>query len=157
MITGAVGKHWAARPHVYGAGRVEVFCRLENLTLLSVVERYGLHVVEREHAEVHLSVLRVRQLYAVVEHSHVVGAHASYVDGLDAAHSAVVFQLHAGKEPERVGHTQAVEPLQFFALKLLRRNDTALAVAQHYHFVKSLHTVETAHMLLRIARKDSHA
>ena len=119
VIGGAVGKHGAARPHVYGPGRVEVFGRLEYAALLSVVERYCLHVVEREHAEVNLSVLRIRQLYAVIEHSHVVGAHAAYVDGLYAAHAAVVLQLHAGEEPQRVGHAETVQPLQFFSLQPL--------------------------------------
>lgn len=47
---------WRARTQVDRCRRGKVFGGLENLTLLSVVERNFLHIVEREFTEVNLSV-----------------------------------------------------------------------------------------------------
>ena len=88
--------------------------------LLAVVHGYGLYVVERELAEVYLSVLRVAEFDAVVDHSCMVRAHRADVYGLDASYAPVVFYLHSRKIAERVGHAVAVEPLQFLSREFLR-------------------------------------
>ena len=63
------------RSDVDGSRGSEILGRLENVTLLSVIERYFLHVVQREAPQIDLPVLGVAQLDSVVEDRHVVGAH----------------------------------------------------------------------------------
>ena len=53
----------------------EILCRLEDGTLLPVVQRDRLHVVERESSQIDRTVLCVSQLDAVVEHTYMVGSH----------------------------------------------------------------------------------
>ena len=65
----------APRSDVDGSRGPEILGRLENVTLLSVIERYFLHVVQREAPQIDLPVLGVAQLDSVVEDRHVVGAH----------------------------------------------------------------------------------
>ena len=59
VIVGAVREHGPARPHIDGTCSIEILGRLEYLALLAIVERDVLDVVEREHAQVHLTVLGV--------------------------------------------------------------------------------------------------
>ena len=99
--------------------RAEVLGRLENGALLSVVERDGLHVVEREAPQVDRAVLGVAQLDAVVEDPHVVGAHRADVDRLQTAHAAVVLDLHPRKVTQRVGHVVCPQPVERLARELL--------------------------------------
>ena len=95
VARGAVAEVGCTGAYVDGACVAEVAGGLEDGALLSVVERYFLDVVERELSQVYLSVLGVAQLDAVVADAQVVGAHGANVDGLDAAHAAIVLQLYA--------------------------------------------------------------
>ena len=92
-----------------------VACRLEYLCLLPVVECYLLHIVQGETAEVHQAVLCIAQLYAVVEHPHVVGAHTAYVYGLQASHTAIVLYLHTAEIAHGIGHGEGGQGLQALA------------------------------------------
>ena len=105
-----------------GTGRTEILGRLQNLTFLAVIERDGLDVVERELAEVNLSVLGVSKFYPVVDHSCVVRSHRTDIDRLDSAHTSVVLHLHARKIAQCIGYAVAVKALKLFAVKFLRRN-----------------------------------
>ena len=108
MVCLALGELWCACAHIYGGGAAEVAGRLEKRAPLPVVQRKGLHIVERELTEVYLAVLCVAQSYAVVDHAGMVGTHRAYVDGLDAAYAAVVFHLYSGEIAECVGDAVAV-------------------------------------------------
>ena len=116
----------APRGYVDRSGGSEILGRLENVAFLTVVERYFLHVVQREASQIDLSVLGVAQLDAVVEHGHVVGAHRADVDGFQTAHAAVVFELHAREIADGVGHRKTVQPLQVDVFEDLRRDDLAV-------------------------------
>ena len=116
----------APRGDVDRSGGSEILGRLENIALLTVVERDLLHVVQREAPQIDLSVLGVAQLDAVVEHGHVVSAHRADVDGLQAAHAAIVLELHAREIADGIGHREAVQPLQVDILEDLRRDDLAV-------------------------------
>ena len=110
---------------IHRAGVAELRCRLEYGTLLSVVERYLVNVVHGELPQVHLSVLRVAQLYAVVEYAEVVASHRAYVHCLDASHAAIVLQLQSGEIAQRVGDVMRVQALQLLALHRVRWNHLA--------------------------------
>ena len=77
------------------ARRTELPCRLEDIGFLAVEELYLLHVVERETPQVHLPVLGVAELDTVVIDCGMLASHGADINGLDAPHSAVVFELHA--------------------------------------------------------------
>ena len=96
---------------VDGTGRAELTGRLEYLTLLPVVERNLLDVLEREFPQVHLAVLSIAQLDTVVIYPHVVGTHAADVDGLQTAHSTVILNLNTRKVTYGIGHRKTVESL----------------------------------------------
>ena len=97
----------------------EVAGRLEDRTLLPVVERHLLHIVERELPEVYLSVLRIPQCHPVVGDTQVMGTHRTDVHRLDAAHTPIVLQLDAREIAQRVGHGMGVQLLQLLPFQLL--------------------------------------
>ena len=69
-----------------------------------MIQADALHVVQGELAQVYLSVLSIAQLHSVVEHTHVVGAHAAHVYCLQTAYAAVVLQLHTREIADGVGY-----------------------------------------------------
>ena len=132
----------AAGFDIHRSCRAKVARGLENLTLLTIVERNLLNVVERETAQVYLSVLGVTQLDAVVEHSQVVGAHRADVDGLDAAHSAIVLHLDSREIAYGVGNGVAVQAFKFLAAEGLGRDDLGIGLAAiNYYILKVLKRV----------------
>ena len=133
-----------ARAQVDGAGGAVVARGLEYLALLAVVQGDFLHVVHGELAEVYLPVLRVAQLDAVVEHAHVVGAHAADVHRLQPRHAAVVLDLHAAEVADGIGHRVGAEGFELLALQLLRGDDLMVAVGHHLHLLQSLDAVKPA-------------
>ncbi len=86
---------------------------------MPVVERYLLDVFQRELAQIDLSILRVAQLDAVVEHAHVVRAHASHVYRFESSHTAVIFELHAREIADRVGHRKGTQVFELFTGQFL--------------------------------------
>ena len=130
----------ASGAQVHGTGGAKVACGLENLALLSVINRYFAYVVEREAPQVDLTILGIAKLNAVVEHAQVIGTHRADVDGLDAAHAAIVLDLHAGKVADGVGHAVTVESLKLLAVKGLCRNDLAVVLlGKHGDIAQVLH------------------
>ena len=140
----AFGKFRTACRQVNRPGRAELARRLEDVASLSVVERYLLDILQRKFAEVYLSVLGIAELYAVVIYPHVVAAHAAYVYGLDTAHAAVIFQLHAREVSQGIGYREAVEAFEFLAGEFLRGYNLAVSVGRDDHFVELLYRVELA-------------
>ena len=126
MAALVVLKPWTAGAYVDGSCVGKLAGRLEDGTLLTVVEQQLLDVVQRELSQIHLSVLGIAQLYAVVEDAQVAGAHAAHIDGLDASHASVVLQLHACKVAQRVGYGVGAEPFQLFPLHDVAGNDLAV-------------------------------
>ena len=123
------------RPDVDGSRIAKVGGRLEDGTLLAVVERDLLHVVERELPQVYLSVLRVAQLHAVVRDAQVVGAHRTDVHRLDTTHAAVVLQLDAREVAQGIGHRERVQPFQLLTVELLAWHHLAHGGARHDHYL----------------------
>jgi len=68
---------------VNGPRRAKIFCRLEDVALLPVIEGYLLDIIQGELSQVNLPVLGVTQLDAIVKDPHVVGTHASDVYRLE--------------------------------------------------------------------------
>ena len=87
--------------------------------------------------------MRITQLYAVVEHAQMVGAHRADVDGLDAAHPTVVLNLHTRKIAYGIGHRMAVETLKAGTAEPLAWNHLAvrLALTHHLHLAEVQHRV----------------
>ena len=135
----AVPEGGALGAHVDGGGGGEVLRRLEDFAFLAVVEGDFLHVVQGEAAEVDDTVLGVADLQAVVEDADMVGTHVAHVDGLQAAHAAVVLDLHAGKVAEGVRHGMGVEAFQLFPGQVLRGNHFAVRLCLDQHFVNVVH------------------
>ena len=121
---------------VDGTGRTELAGRLEYLTLLPVVERNLLDILEREFSQIHLAVLGIAQLDAVVIYTHVVGTHAADVDGLQTAHTAVILNLYTRKVAYGIGHRKAVEGLQLLAGEFLRGYHLAVPVGRDHHLAQ---------------------
>ena len=94
----------SARLQVDRSRRGILGSRLQSLVAVGVVERHRLHVRERVASEVNLSVLRVRNAYAVEIHAHVLRSERPHVHGLQSAQSAVVLYLHAREILQRVCH-----------------------------------------------------
>ena len=133
----AVGEPGAVGADIYRPGVAEVAGCLEDSALLTVVERHLVDVVERELPQVYLSVLGIAQFHAVVVDAEVVGAHAADVDGLDAAHAAVVFQLKAGEIAQGICHGVGVEFLELLTAHFLRGDDLAEGEFRgHHHLVE---------------------
>ena len=87
-----------------------------------------------------MTILGVAQLNAIVEHAHVVGAHGANVDGLHAAHTAVVLDLHTREITNSISHTVAVESLQSLTAKRLGRNHLLIRfLSIDHHIFKILH------------------
>ena len=123
-VVGACGvEAGTPRLHVDGARRCEILGRLENGALLSVVERDGFHVVEREASQVHRAVLGVADLYAVEKDAYVLASHAADVDSLQSADSPVVLDLYAREVAECVGHAVAAQCFERFAFEFLGGDD----------------------------------
>ena len=123
--------------------RAKVLCALEDVTLLTIVERNLVDVVEREFAQIYLAILRVAQLDAIVEHAHVVAAHRADVHRLQTAHAAIVLELHTAEVAYGVGHAVTVETLEHLAAEHLCRDD--LAIRFHsidHHLTQILHRVK---------------
>lgn len=71
-----------------------------------------------------------------------IGSHAAYVYGLQAAHTAVVLDLYTRKVAQCIGHAVRGEPLQLFALKLLYGYDFLLnGTCRDDDLVQTLQTV----------------
>ena len=137
IVAASDGEFRCAGLQIHRPGIAEIACRLENLAFLTVVERNRLHIVERELAEVNLSVLSVAEGHSVVDHSGMICAHRSDVDRLDAAYATVVFYLHSGEISQRVGHAVAVEAFEFAAGEALGGDDFLLgAPGRNHHFRK---------------------
>ena len=98
------GKHRHPRLQINGTCRTEILGRLENGTLLSVVQGDRLHVVERETSQIDRPVLGIPQLHAIIEHPHMVRAHAPDVDRLQTAHAAIVLYLQTREIPQGICH-----------------------------------------------------
>ena len=98
-----------------GARRAEILCRLENGTLLSVVQRDRLHVVERESSQIDRTVLCVSQLDAVVEHTYMVGSHTPDIHRFQSPYSSVVLDLYAGKIAQGISHVVRAELMELLA------------------------------------------
>ena len=122
VVTLAVLELGTARAQVDGACRAIVLSTLENVTALTVIERNGLDVVEREFAQINLAVLGIPDLDAVIKHTHVVGAHRADVDRLEAAHTAIVLELNTSKVTHGIGHRMAVQAFQLLAREFLGGN-----------------------------------
>ena len=125
--------------------RSEVLCRLEHGALLPVVERHGLHVVEREAPQIDRSVLGVPQLDAVVEDPDMVRAHAPDIDRLQSPDSAVVLDLDSGEVAQGVGHVVRRELVELLARELLYGDDLlADDMPRHDDLLDLLEAVEPA-------------
>ena len=109
--------------HVNRSRRGIILSRLEDGAFLPVVQRNGLHIVQREAPQVDLPVLGIAQLDAVVEHPDVLGSHAPDIDRLQSPDSAVVLDLDAGKITNGIGHRNHTQAPEFFARQLLCGND----------------------------------
>ena len=133
MIILAFFEMGSTRTDVYGAGGPEILGRLQNFAFLTVVQRQGLDIVERELAEIDLAVLSVAEFHPVIYDAGVVGTHAADVYGLDAAYAAIILDLNAGEITQCVGDTVAVEPLEFIALQCLDRNYVFRFVSRRDH------------------------
>ena len=80
---------------IHRASIAKLAGRLEDGTLLTIVEGDFLHIIERELPQVYLPILRIAQLYAIIEDTQMVGAHAADIDRLDATHASIVLELQA--------------------------------------------------------------
>ena len=139
----AVGKPGDTGLQVDAARRPEILGGLKDGALLAVVQGHCLHIVQREPAQVHRAVLRIAQLDAVIEHAHMVGAHAADIDGLQSAHTAIVLDLHAGEVADGIGHAVRAQPLQLRPGELLHRDDLPRKPpARHHHFFQLLQAVQ---------------
>ncbi len=98
----------------------ELSGRLENITFLPVVQRYFRHIIERETPQVHLSVLRIADLYSIDQHSRMVGTQGSDIHGLQSADSAVILDLYTGEKAHCVSNRKGIQPLKFLSAKGLR-------------------------------------
>lgn len=114
---------WCPGSHVNRSRRGVILSRLEDGAFLPVVQRNGLHIVQREAPQVDLPVLGVAQLDAVVEHPDVLGSHAPDIDRLQSPDSAVVLDLDAGKITNGIGHGNHVQALEFCSRQFLCGND----------------------------------
>ena len=154
-----LGKLRPACLDIHRTGIAELRSRLEDGTLLSVVERYLIHIVHRELSQVHLSVLRIAQLDPIVEDAHMVAAHRTDVHRLDAPHSAIVLQLQAGKIAQGVGNVMRIQAFQFLPFHGVRGNHLAVSqVLGNNHLADMLDAVECrlAARLRLCCRKDYH-
>ncbi len=106
-----------ASTHINGGGAAEIASRLQEGAFLPVMQRQSLHIVKRELSEVYLPVLGVAESHAVVHHPCMVGTHRTHIDGLYAAHTAVVLYLHSREIAHCIGYTVAVQTPQLFAGK----------------------------------------
>ena len=151
----AISKLRAACLDIHRTSVAELRCRLEDGTLLSVVKRYLVNIVHRELPQVHLTVLRVPQLYAVVEDAEVIATHRTDVHRLDTAHSTVVLQLKTSEIAQCICDVMSVQALQLLALHRVRRNHLAECKARcHYHLPDTLNAVEAAFLLLSVCKLD---
>ena len=125
-----------ARGEIDIPSRTKLPCRLEDVRLLPVEELYLLHVIQGEAPQVHLSVLGVAELHPVVIDRRVLRAHRAYVDGLDAPHSSIVLELHAGEIAQGIRHRECVKALQFSPFERLRNDDILVKrTRRHLHLL----------------------
>ena len=112
--------------------------RLENLAFLTVVKADFLQVIHRELAQIDRPVLGIADFYPVVEDAQMVRTHRTYIDGLDTAYAAVVFDLYAGEVPQCVCYALYAELLQSFAGQPLDgHNVICLALCRYFDFLDS--------------------
>ena len=130
------------RSYIDGSCVPKVGGWLEDGTLLSVIERDFLHVVERELPEVYLSVLCITQCYSVVTDAKVMSTHRTDVDGLDTPYATIVLQLDAREVAQGIGHRVRVEFLQHLTVQFLTRH--------HLPHSRLRHNDNLTHVLYRI-------
>ena len=71
-----------------------------------------------------------------------IGAETADIHGFQSSYPAVIFQLHAGKIPERIGYGMGGEPLQCFSRQDLHGNNLSRRLLPDYHyFTKTVHLV----------------
>lgn len=139
---------WCPGSHVNRSRRGVILSRLEDGAFLPVVQRNGLHIVQREAPQVDLPVLGVAQLDAVVEHPDVLGSHAPDIDRLQSPDSAVVLDLDAGKITNGIGHGNHVQALEFCSRQFLCGNDLRQGpAAVNRHFPNLVFTEYTVRFL----------
>ena len=161
VVTLAALELGPAGAQIDGACRAIVLGALENVAALTVIERDGLDIVEREFAQIHLTILRIADLDAVVKDPHVVGAHRADVYRLEAAHTTIVLELHTGKVAHGIGHRVTVQALELLAREFLGRNHILVgATAIDDYILDVLHRVESAmahagHHRVGLMREDA--
>ena len=135
------GKLREAGGQIYRPGGSKLACRLEYLTFLTVIQAHSLYIVKRVFSEVHLAVLGIAELYSIVVHSHVIGAHGAYIHRLDSAHTSVVLELHARKVTQCIGNAVRPESIKLLAFKCLGRNHILVTLSRHRHLVQTAYAV----------------
>jgi len=139
----------STRTDIYSTRMTKVAGRLQQCTLLSVEQRNLFDVVQRELAQVNLSVLGITQLYAIVRDAQMVGTHRTDVHRLDAPHSTIVLQLQTREVAQRVSHIVGTQLLQLLTRQCLRGYHLLMVIARRDNdLIHMLNAVEATALWL---------
>ena len=100
----------------------KVFCGLKDFALLSVVKGNLFHILQRELSQIHCAVLGIANFYAIIENAQMMCAHRTDVNGFQAAHTAIIFDLHTGKVTQGICHAVRAQAFQFGTFQPLHRH-----------------------------------
>ena len=75
-------KPWLSRGKVDRAGGGKILGSLKDCTLLPIIERDRLHILQRESAKIHHTILRITNLQTIVKDAHVMTPHTAHINSL---------------------------------------------------------------------------
>ena len=104
VITLDLGELRPARTQIDRTSRTIIFRTLENAAALAIIQRDFLDIIQREFAQIDLTVLSISNLDAVIKHSQMVGTHRPDIDRLKATHSTIIFELNPCEIAHGIGY-----------------------------------------------------